>query len=97
TVRTLSLLDALPISGSPADGGWEQRNGMGLDRFGPARDWIRSPATITSNEGNVMRPIVLMMLGLAATCTCPAWALDINGKTIGRSEEHTSELQSREK
>jgi len=30
-----------------------------------------------------MRPIVLMMLGLAATCASPAWALDINGKTIG--------------
>lgn len=30
-----------------------------------------------------MRPIVLMMLGLAATCAGPAWALDINGKTIG--------------
>lgn len=30
-----------------------------------------------------MRPIVLAMLGLAVTFACPAWALDINGKTIG--------------
>lgn len=30
-----------------------------------------------------MRPIVLGMLGLAATCAGPAWGLDINGKTIG--------------
>jgi len=31
-----------------------------------------------------MRPIVSSLLGLAAaTCACPAWSLDINGKTIG--------------
>jgi hypothetical protein len=30
-----------------------------------------------------MRPIVLAMLGLAATCAGPAWGLDINGNTIG--------------
>ncbi len=30
-----------------------------------------------------MRPIVLAMLGLAATCAAPAWGLDINGNTIG--------------
>ncbi len=32
-----------------------------------------------------MRPIVLMMLGLAAIGAGPAWGLDINGKTIGMS------------
>lgn len=30
-----------------------------------------------------MRPIVLVMLGLAATCAGPVWGLDINGNTIG--------------
>lgn len=30
-----------------------------------------------------MRPIVLAMLGLAATSAVPAWGLDINGNTIG--------------
>lgn len=30
-----------------------------------------------------MRPIASVLLGLAAACACPAWAMDINGKTIG--------------
>lgn len=37
-----------------------------------------------------MRPIVLMMLGLAATCAGSAWGLDINGNTIGMPIEQVA-------
>ncbi|MBN8726257.1 MAG: hypothetical protein J0H15_00950 [Xanthomonadales bacterium] len=38
-----------------------------------------------------MRAIVSAVLVLAATCTAPAWALDINGKTIGMSIDEVAQ------
>jgi hypothetical protein len=37
-----------------------------------------------------MRPIVSALLALAATCAAPAWALDINGKTLGMSVDEVA-------
>lgn len=39
-----------------------------------------------------MRSTVSLLLGLAAaTCACPAWSLDINGKTIGMPIEQVAQ------
>ena len=38
-----------------------------------------------------MRPIVSALLVVAATCASPAWALDINGKTLGMSIDQVAQ------
>src|SRR5690606_41959146 len=82
SIFTLSLHDALPICLSTVVGSCQRLRSMGFTSRKPSTCWMGTPDSATSRESQ------------AASAARPAGVRLQN--VMGRSEEHTSELQSRE-
>src|SRR3712207_7213603 len=54
--------------------------------------WASAAALASTNEGVISQPLCILME--VCLCRCPAWI--IGDPRTSRSEEHTSELQSRQ-